>query len=496
MAESSKDRDIKMLSNRNILAIFTHKGGVGKTTLTSNITRIPSLAGKKILIIDGDPQSNVSQCFTSPAMLYALERDDDYATIEDLINDTPKNIYKPQNPELRSDVSIIFGAHVTASNEMSFHNEQSTPNPDRTNGLINRIRIMSQRFDLVLIDMNPSFSSLNMVLLMSVDHIISLTTSDQFSQDACLRLEEKVKMFPKKRKGAISGEIIEIHKPRIHLVPSMIEQSRDSYSLHNQIFMRNIIKMIRDQNQRHIANRVDVPMMQFQGILPYVKDSMANRFSLRLGDMIRSNALLSSYIDCIDKLMIRIANGLALDIEESDGLFPWVQIFDGSRAYNRKIVIDSKISYNRFYVFISDDGSFYKYGITHHIPSRIITNRKTTGQRMRFIMAFKSTPDIVKVIEQSFKDYFPRHNSLKETCSSHNAEFIKIIASLPDRKFIERILLESRVNNTSVDVDGHDTVHEDDLIQEYESGDEMIDSDEEDNGPVDAVDGGDDMGDD
>jgi cellulose biosynthesis protein BcsQ len=43
------------------IAVFTNKGGVGKTTLLCNLAAILAKHGKKILVVDADPQTNATQ---------------------------------------------------------------------------------------------------------------------------------------------------------------------------------------------------------------------------------------------------------------------------------------------------------------------------------------------------------------------------------------------------------------------------------------------------
>jgi cellulose biosynthesis protein BcsQ len=52
-AKTEKTKPIK-------IAVFNHKGGVGKSTLTVNIAAAIASTGKRVLLVDSDPQSNLT----------------------------------------------------------------------------------------------------------------------------------------------------------------------------------------------------------------------------------------------------------------------------------------------------------------------------------------------------------------------------------------------------------------------------------------------------
>lgn len=46
-----------------IITLFNHKGGVGKTTIAHNLGVSLSKQGKNVLLIDADPQMNLTSAF-------------------------------------------------------------------------------------------------------------------------------------------------------------------------------------------------------------------------------------------------------------------------------------------------------------------------------------------------------------------------------------------------------------------------------------------------
>jgi len=67
---TSKHFNVVQDNGIQAICFFNNKGGVGKTTLVANLAAQLALMGKRVLVVDADPQCNLSQ--------YVLE-DDDFA---------------------------------------------------------------------------------------------------------------------------------------------------------------------------------------------------------------------------------------------------------------------------------------------------------------------------------------------------------------------------------------------------------------------------------
>lgn len=134
-----------------ITAVSNYKGGTGKTTISVNLAAALAIKGKKVLLIDGDPQSDSTRALLPPGCqinnsLYNIL--DDNGSFDGNINDF---LYSTIHPNL----SIIPNITETSGLEIPLAQKF----PDSNTYLRNAIRdFVKERFDYAFIDCPPTLS--------------------------------------------------------------------------------------------------------------------------------------------------------------------------------------------------------------------------------------------------------------------------------------------------------------------------------------------------
>jgi chromosome partitioning protein len=154
--ESSQGLQLRLPKTR-VLTMFNHAGGVGKTSLTRDIGYTLAELGFKVLLIDLDPQANLS------AWLGVQRPVQDSQTVLEVI------LGENREPNLPTP-STAHKLEIIPSN-LNLSRVDRFPVQGRFRRLGRAIRQLTH-YDFVLIDPNPALTNLTMIALAAADQLI------------------------------------------------------------------------------------------------------------------------------------------------------------------------------------------------------------------------------------------------------------------------------------------------------------------------------------
>ncbi len=177
------------------IILFNHKGGVSKTTSTYNIAWRLTDLGKRVLVVDGDPQCNLTSLILDDDFdAYYEETSTSQLNIKDAVKvafeGRPRPIVaidcvsSPVNPNL-----FLLPGHPNLSEydpslSLAMNSNNAITTLQNLPGAFNElIRLCCDKYniDYVFIDMNPGLSSINQAFFISADAFIIPTNPDPFS---------------------------------------------------------------------------------------------------------------------------------------------------------------------------------------------------------------------------------------------------------------------------------------------------------------------------
>ena len=201
-----------------IIAMCNQKGGVGKTTTAINMSAALVEYGRKVLLVDYDPQGALS------AGLGIIAHDD--LTIYDLMLDSsidPKTAIKH---------TAIAGLDVIPANielsaaEMKLVNEFS-----RENILARILKRVSADYDLIVIDCQPSLGLLTVNALTAAHGVIIPLASEFFALRGVAILEDIVKKVQETTNQTLvlDGVLATMYDPRTLHSREVLDRLRDHF---------------------------------------------------------------------------------------------------------------------------------------------------------------------------------------------------------------------------------------------------------------------------
>lgn len=188
-----------MNQNPILISFFNHKGGVSKTTTTFNLGWTLSKMGLKTLIVDSDPQCNLTAYVLgldereSVNDFYKnVDNDNIYSKIHPIISGKNTQIQDVKPCETLHENLLLVAGHLSMSDldislSTGLASGKFLPFATQFIGAFHEIiRETAEKNEckIVLIDMSPSASALNRSILMSSDYFFIPTSPDFFCYQA------------------------------------------------------------------------------------------------------------------------------------------------------------------------------------------------------------------------------------------------------------------------------------------------------------------------
>ncbi len=189
-----------------IISIFNNKGGVGKTTFVYHLAYAFESLGNKVLLVDGDPQCNLSIHFLMDSSLESSWKprgNSIYRMVEPLLTGTGD--IRTRRPWVKRGRSIymypgdvLFGDY---EEELSSAWVECLAGRERGFRITTAIYRIVDHFiqendpDYVFFDLGPNLGSLTRSLLLSSDYFISPMVPDVFSVRASENFGQKLKLW-------------------------------------------------------------------------------------------------------------------------------------------------------------------------------------------------------------------------------------------------------------------------------------------------------------
>lgn len=189
------------------LSFFNNKGGVGKTTLSTNVAYNLALKGYRVLYVDCDPQCNATQL-----LLNEMQTKEIYDGVSDpevaLRQSLSKTVYglfiplREGEPEIDADIPVfrserfqvdVMAGHPSLSQIEDVMSSAWQTALSRETASFRRVHWAGQlitamddadRYDIIMFDVGPSLGPFNRTVLLGCDAFVTPTATDLFSYHA------------------------------------------------------------------------------------------------------------------------------------------------------------------------------------------------------------------------------------------------------------------------------------------------------------------------